>query len=157
MILRSSLEKEANMENQGTPGRKGQKPSVGQVSTKSARALAALRAGEAEHRKKFKEEEERLKRDAAAEDSAIRRNAQKKRRERREYYAALLGRMVMATLERQGMSGTLMSSADLDILSAADRSELAALIQAKADAPPDVPLQETHQENRGGVDLDLDA
>ena len=145
------------MEHQGKPGRKGPKQSVGQASTKSARALAALRAGETERRKKFKEEEERLRRDAAAEDSAIRKTEQKKRRERREHYAALLGRMVITALERQGMSGTLLSSADLDILPEADRSELAALIQSEADAPPDDTLPENHQENHGGVDFDLDA
>jgi len=145
------------MENQGEPGRKGPKQSVGQASTKSARALAALRAAEAEHRRRFKEEEERLKRDAAAEDSAIRKNAQKKRRERREHYAALLGRMALATLERQGMSGTLLNSADLDILLEADRSELLALIRPEVVAPPDDALPETHQENSDGVEFDLDA
>ena len=145
------------MENQGKPGRNGPKRSVGQASTKSARALAALRAGETERRKKFKEEEEKLKRDAAAEDSAIRKNEQKKRRERREHYAALLGRLVIAALQRQGMSGTLLSSSDLDTLPEADRSELAALIQPEADAPPDETFPETHQRNPGGVDFNLDA
>jgi len=157
MILRSSLKKEVNMESQGNPGRQGSKQSLGQATTKSGKALEALRAAEAERRRKFREEQERLKREAASEKSAMRKIEREKRRERRRRYEVLLGGMVMEALERQGMSGTLLTAADLDILPAADRSELAAIIQHKADAPPDDTVPETHQRNAGGADFDLDG
>ena len=145
------------MENQGKPGRQGSKQSLGQASTKSGKALEALMAAEAERRKKFREEQERLRREAASEESAMRKIEREKRRERRRRYEVLMGGMVMEALERQGMSGTLLTAADLDILPAADRSELAAIIQHGADAPPDHMVAETRQEIVGGVDFDLDA
>ena len=116
------------MNNQQRPSNKSTALSIGKAVSKNRKALDALIAADSRRRDTFVRERAELERLASADDARLRRNERELRRATETRVAGRLGRMVLATLRRQGLSGNLLTADDLRSLSQRDRDELNVLM-----------------------------
>lgn len=130
---------------------------VGRAASKSRKALEALLAAEARRRDAFKQERAELER-AAATEEAIRRRAERERRQKQEgRMASRLGRMVLAALRHQGVTGTLLVAADLNGWPECDRDELQALLAPPAEPAASTAAGRANDGDKTPLDVDLGA
>ena len=116
------------MEENTEDNKKSSKPKVGKRISSAIKAYQALQAEEAEHRRAFRVQKVALARAAAVEAVALRSAARERRRMQEQRLCMHLGKMVFATLRRQGMTGTLLAAKDLEGWAEEDRNQLLSLI-----------------------------
>lgn len=100
----------------------------GAAAARSHQAVMDLRAAEERRRQAYREQLEEAERAAATGESRLRRIEREERRQQEGRFAALLGRMVLAALKRQGMSGSLLTVDDLASWTAQDREDLSSFL-----------------------------
>lgn len=128
---------------------------VARAASKSRKALEALRAAETRRRDAFKQERAELER-AAATEEAVQRRAERERRQKQESrMASRLGRMVLAALQRQGVTGTLLVAAELNGWPLRDRDELQALLAPPADSAAPTAASKATDGDAPVLDVDL--
>lgn len=118
-----------------SPNKPAGNPTVKELTSKSLRALMALKAAEAERRKTVKQQMEELEKAAAQEMTLARQAARQRRKKAEAQMRQRLGGMALAALRRQGLSGVLLTADDVLTLRPALIEQLQSLIVAHDDEP----------------------
>ena len=131
--------------------------SMRKLVSKGQRALQALRSAEAQRREAYKQELIEAERKAKGEEAELRLAARERLRKLESRVARRLGRLVLGAIRRQGLTGALLTAADLSACSDRDREELALLLAPQTEPTVAIDIKPLPSPlSSGAVDIDLD-
>ena len=100
----------------------------GAAAARNLRVVQDLRAAEERRRQAYRQQLDDAERAAALGQSRLRRVEREQRNELDRHVVRLLGRMALATLKLQGMSGSLLQAVDLQSWKSEDLALLKSLL-----------------------------
>lgn len=128
---------------------------VGAAAARAQKEMEDLRDAEKKRQSAYQEKLDDAKRTAASFMKRLRRAETDQRRAQEGRFAAMLGRMVLTSMKRQGLAGSLLQADELSIWKVQDLQDLKEFLAAhSADAVKDAEF-ETVAFDVTQLDLDL--